>query len=312
MSKIKEISSFWDMEKILPEGRYRHFYLGNTPMIKSIEKSLWLKLEFMNPTHSFKDRGSVIEISKAREYGYNEVVCASTGNMAYSIAYYAKLYGIKARIFISGNANKDKVNDIRSVGDATITQISGDFNAAQNLAVKYSEKKGAFLCGDYCYRKEGQKTIVYEIMRSKPDIENIIVPVGNATLLSATYKAIREMKGSGQIGKTPRIIAVQSEKCMPFVSAFLKKTGIKYEKPETKADAIAVGYPTYGKQGLEALKETFGKAVAVSEKSMALEQKLFLENYGMAVELASVAAIAAYKKLGIKSSSVAVITGANI
>ncbi|MEM0154752.1 MAG: pyridoxal-phosphate dependent enzyme, partial [Methanothrix sp.] len=151
--KIGSINSFWDMEKVMPSGRYTHFYLGNTPLMESkYGDSLKLKLEFFNPTHSFKDRGSAIEVAKAMEYGFKEVVCASTGNMAYSITYYAKLYGLRSQVFISSNANTDKINDIRSVGDANVHRVDGDFTKAQGMALKYSKEHKAFLTGDYCYR----------------------------------------------------------------------------------------------------------------------------------------------------------------
>jgi len=313
MPKISRISGFWDMEAIMPNCNYMHPYLGNTPYIKaSGNDSLLFKLEFLNPTHSFKDRGSAIEVAKAKEYGFDEVVCASTGNMAYSITYYSKLYGINTKVFISEDANKDKINDIKSLGNANITRVNGDFSKAQELAIKYSKKHKAFLCGDYCYRKEGQKSIAYEIMYSNTNTKNIFVPVGNATLLSATYKALAEMKYHNKISSMPKIIAVQSEMCKPLVSAFIKKAAVKYEKPRTKADAIAVGYPTYGDEGIEALRRVSGNAVSVSEKSMRYEQKKFFEDYGLIAELASVSTIAAYKNLKTKGLTVAVITGSNV
>jgi threonine synthase len=313
MPKIGSINYFWDMEKAMPSGRYTHFYLGNTPSIKSKDRgNLRLKLEFLNPTHSFKDRGSAIEVAKAAEYGFKEVACASTGNMAYSITYYAKLYGLKAKVFISDNANEDKINDIKSVGDADVHKVDGDFTKAQGMALEYSKKRNVFLCGDYCYRKEGQKTIAYEICNSGTAPENIIVPVGNATLLSATYKALTEMKKSGSIKSMPRIMAVQSDKCKPLVDAYSSGSKIKYRKPMTSADAIAVGYPTYGEQGIEAIRKTNGKAVSVSEDSLRREQKRFLKDYGLVAELASVSTIAAFDKLKLKGSTVAVITGSNV
>ena len=313
MPKISKINSFWDMEKVMPSGKYEYFYLGNTPLIASkYGESLKLKLEFFNPTHSFKDRGSAIEVAKAAEYGFGEVVCASTGNMAYSITYYAKLYGLRSKVFISDNANADKINDIKSVGDADVHKVNGDFTKAQGMALEYSQKHKAFLCGDYCYRKEGQKTIMYEIGNAVKAVKNIIVPVGNATLLSATYKAIAEMKESGSINRTPHIIAVQSDKCKPLVDAYSTGSAIKYRKPMTSADAIAVGYPTYGDQGIEAVLKTRGTAISVSEDSLRSEQKKFLKDYGLVAELASVSTLAAFDRLKPKGSTVAVITGSNV
>ncbi len=77
---VRELrKDFWSYEPLLPKGEYRHYKLGNTTLLKSTEEDLFLKLEIENPTKSFKDRGSVVEIAKAMEYGYDEVVCASTG-----------------------------------------------------------------------------------------------------------------------------------------------------------------------------------------------------------------------------------------
>ena len=304
--------SFWDFKGALPDSKYKEVFVGSTPAIKSVFTGLDLKLEFTNPTHSFKDRGSVIEVAKAHEYGFKEVVCASTGNMAYSIAYYSKLYGIKARIFIGKSANEDKIKDIRSVGDTEITKVDGDFTKAQSLALQYSKRNDVFLCGDYCYRTEGQKTLMYEIAYSLKGIENIIIPVGNATLLSATYKAINELADSKKLKSKPKIIAVQAQKCSPLVTAIKSRKKIRYTEPKTKADAIAVGYPTYGYMGIEAILATKGAAIAVSEKEMHDEQKLFYRDYGVLAELASVSTIAAYKRIMPRSKSVAVITGSNV
>ncbi|MGC8572285.1 MAG: pyridoxal-phosphate dependent enzyme [Candidatus Micrarchaeia archaeon] len=315
--RSSELRSFWDFEELLPKSKYKHYELGNTKLIKSYEEGeekLYLKLEIDNPTHSFKDRGSVIEVTKAIEYGYDKIVCASTGNMAYSIAYYAKLSGIKSKIFISNNANKDKVKYIRETHDADITRVDGDFNMALKMAEGYSEREHAFLAGDYCYRMEGQRTIAYEIALQMKDVSNIIVPVGNATLLSGIIKAEKEMLDAGIIKKMPKIIGVEAERCAPLYKAFNNKSKVVYEKPNTKADAIAVGYPTFGEQSLELLRKYKGDFVAVSDDDMIREQKNFYNTYGLIAEMAGVASIAAFKKLKdkLKGKSIAIISGGNI
>jgi threonine synthase len=266
-----------------------------------------VKLEIENPTGSFKDRGSVVEIAKASEYGYRNVVCASTGNMAYSIAYYAKLYDIKAKIFISHDANEDKIRKIRSVGNAEIERVDGDFNKALKLAEAYSKRSGAFLTGDYCYRQEGQRTIAYELANQLGGITDVIVPVGNATLISGMLKAYSEFD------KAPRVIGVQSSSCKPLFDAFNGKP-LRYEAPRTKADAIAVGLPTFGEQALDLIRKSKGMIVTVSDIEMAREQKRFYEEFGRFVELAGAASIAAYRKIKTnrKGRVVAVITGGNV
>ncbi len=303
-------SSFWN-NGLLPDGVYRHYEVGNTKTIRSEDDSgLFFKLEIENPTGSFKDRGSVIEMAKAAEYGYNEVACASTGNMAYSVAYYAKLYGMKAKIYISRDANHDKIKAIRDVGNSDIAMVNGDFTEAQRMAELYAKRKHAFLAGDYCYRKEGQGTLSLEVLEGIRNVSRIFVPVGNATLISGMYKYFKRID-KGRV--KPALVAVQAERCMPLVRAFKSKEDIRYERPRTKADAIAVGMPTYGRQALDALIATGGTALSVTEKEMLAEQKRFYRQYGLIVELAAVSGIAAWRKLKAEnSSSVIIISGRNV
>ena len=309
-AKVPATQEFWDYEALLPKCKYKHYSLGGTKLVMSAEYSnLFLKLELYNPTRSFKDRGSVVEIAKAVEYGYKEVSVASTGNMAYSLAYYAKIAGLKASVFIGQTANPDKLRDILMTHDATLHMVAGDFSKAQVMAAKYAEKRGAFLSGDYCYRKEGQKTVAYEIAAQLKELTHIIVPVGNATLISGIAKALKEMKMN-----RVKIIAVQAERCSPLVKAFRSKKTMKYERPGTKADAIAVGLPTFGDQALKAIRDTGGNAITVTESEMQKEQYNLHKKQGILAELAGVASIAAFKKLKFKQSDMvaAIVSGGNI
>ncbi len=314
VGKARFDGDFWSMEPILPESRYRHYELGNTELVKSGIQGLWLKLELQNPTRSFKDRGSVVEIAKAKEYGYKEVVCASTGNMAYSVAYYAKLSGIKAKIFVSSDANRDKIRDIRETHDANITRVDGDFTEAQRRAIGYAKRNGAFLSGDYCYRQEGQRTMLYEIAAQLKAVTYVIVPVGNATLISGMLRAAEEMKASGMLKRPPRIIGIEADRCSPMFKAFKSGRSMRYERPRTIADAIAVGYPTFGDMAIRMLREQGGSMMTVTEREMALEQNRFISEYGMIAELAGVAGIAAYRKLHLPGSAkaVAIVSGGNV
>ncbi len=309
---VENAKSFWDFEPLLPKGVYKRFELGFTKLAESHERDLFLKLEFENPTRSFKDRGSVIEVAKAKEYGFKKIVCASTGNMAYSISYFAKLMGIGAVVFISRGANKHKLLDIKQTHDAELHLINGDFTEAQKYAFEYAKSHNAFLAGDYCYRKEGQSTIGFELFAQDPGIENIIMPIGNGTLFSAVYKAYVRLLEMHKIERLPKLIGVQAASTAPVVHA--KGSIIKYEKPRTKADAIAVGYPTYGTQVIEAVGNTKGMLTTVSDREMEVWQRRFYEEYGLEAELAGVASLAAYSKLrsSIKGKTVALITGANL
>ena len=246
---------------------------------------VFLKLETENPTMTFKDRGSAIELSKAVELNVRQVCCASTGNMGLSVAHYARHAGIKCTIFISKNANPRKIEKIRRQG-ARIVEVGGDFNEALKEAERFARKTGAFVCGDYHFRKEGQKTVGFEMVEQlkyrAPDY--VFMPVGNATLFSGFYKGLTEFKKAGLIKQVPRLIGVQSERCDPLVRAYLKGKDIHYVKPGTEADAIAVGYPTFGFEGISAIKRSRGGAVAVAEKGIE-EAVMELERHGVYAEL---------------------------
>ncbi len=307
-------ASFWDYEQLLPSGKYKHFEMGSTRLIPARESGLFLKMELENPTRSFKDRGSVIEVAKAKEYGYREVVCASTGNMAYSIAYYAKLYGMHATVFIGGNANRDKLRDIRETHNAQTVRVNGDFTKAQGQAERYAKEHKAFLTGDYCYRQEGQSIMAYEIISQMPDVANVIVPIGNATLMTGILKAFATLKEIDRKTHVPKVIGVESTACNPLEKAFRLGKRTEYQVPKTMADAIAVGMPTFADTALAYLNGMDGKVTAVTDKDMEKEQKLFYEEYGIVAELAGVASVAAYRKLGISSNekTVAIISGGNV
>src|SRR3989338_8519818 len=131
---------------------------GGTPLIKSSKrKGYYFKFEGVNPTGSFKDRGSSIEVTKARQLGVKEVVCASTGNMGASVAAYSARAGIKATIFLPRFVAKNKIMQIQA-HVAGIKRISGDYTTALN-ATKKLRKKCVYLTGDYPFRGEGEKSI---------------------------------------------------------------------------------------------------------------------------------------------------------
>jgi threonine synthase len=305
-------NSFWSYETFMPDCDYKHIEAGSTNVVIADEYGLYFKVESTNPTRSFKDRGSVIELNKALEYGYKEVVCASTGNMAYSIAYYSKMLGIRAKVFISKHANMDKIRLIRGTHDADITEISGDFTDAQNEAIKYAKKNDVFLTGDYCYRKEGQKTAIFEAMHDLRSVDTIILPVGNATLLAGALEAVKYMKQSNAIKQMPKVVGVEAEGAKPLYTAFRSGKQIVRERPDTKADAIAVGFPTFGEECIKLLKELGGEMITVSDREMKEEADKLKELYNIEAELGGAASVAAYRKLNPEGKTIALVSGGNI
>jgi len=287
------------------EGGTRLKYLGS---------GLYLKIEIDNPTKSFKDRGSTVEITKAIELGFDRVVVASTGNMALSVSAYSEIAGIEAVTFVGSGANLNKIDMIRNRG-GKIVQVDGDFNDAMNEAEKFAKESRAFLVGDYLYRKEGQKGVFFEIVDQlgfqPPDY--IFVPVGNATLISACFKAVQELIRFKLIDRMPKIVGVQAEGARAFIN-YVKSGKLRKVKVNTDADAIAVGFPTYAKQAKEAIMATGGDVVAVTDSEMRDAMGEIYRKAGVCAELAGASAYAAMKKYGIRDgmTAVAVVSGGNI
>ncbi len=143
----------------------------------------------------------------------------------------------------------------------------------------------------------------------------MFVPVGNATLLAGIYKGLREFRRFGLIHRFPRLVAVQSERCNPFTRAYGSGRPIRYVKPKTIADAIAVGYPTFGFEGLKALKATKGLSMEVSEQEIE-NAVLQLRRLGIGSETGGASSFAGYLKLcrtdaGLEGKRVVVIVSGN-
>ena len=174
------------------------------------------------------------------------------------------------------------------------------------------EKKGIYLTGDYPYRGEGEKSVGFEIIDqldwNAPDY--IVCPIGNGTLIYAVYKGLFEFKKTGLIKKTPKIIGVQAKGCNPIVSAVKKrkKSFNVVKKPKTVAGAIACGNPVDGLEALDAIYNSKGKAVDVTDKEI-ISAKKELGKEGIYAEPAGAVAFAGAKKLNLKGAVVCVVTG---
>jgi len=285
---------------------------GGTPLIESVNHpGYYFKFEGMNPTGSFKDRGSTIELTKAKELNVNEVYCASTGNMGASIAAYASRAGINSNIFVPSIAPKSKLAQIQAYG-GKLFKVKGTYGDAVNKTKELRKKKNVFLVGDYPFRGEGEKSVGFEVIDQLnwQVPENIVCPIGNGTLIYATFKACSELKKVGLIQKLPRIFGVQAKGCNPVYLAWkkkLKKVPV-IKKPKTIIDSIACGNPVDGLQALHAMKQTKGSCIQVSDEE-ALQAKEKLASEGIYAELGGCVAFAGAKKLGLKGKTVCIATG---
>ncbi len=271
---------------------------GSTPLIPvpRIAKmlgggfELFVKYEGLNPTGSFKDRGMVAAVSEAVGKGAKTIICASTGNTAASAAAYAARAGIQAIVLIpEGKVARGKLAASVMYG-ARIIQVKGSFDAALKLVLEIASKLPIALVNSLNpFRLEGQKTAAFELcdeLQKAPDI--LALPVGNAGNITAYHMGFKQYAAIKKTG-IPLYLGVQAEGAAPLVH------GTIVERPETVATAIRIGNPARREQALEAVRESKGRIVEVSDAEILKAQKV-LASEGIWVEPASAAGLAGLSK----------------
>ncbi|MBI2464020.1 threonine synthase [Candidatus Peregrinibacteria bacterium] len=280
---------------------------GNTPLrhAKNLGKTLsltnlYIKNESHNPTGVFKDRGSLIEISKAKEMEAKAVCCASTGNMAASVSAYATIAGLPCYVFVPEGTPIGKLAQTLSYG-ARILQVRGTYGDCVRLCQEAAKKHHFYLAGDYAFRAEGQKSCSYEIIEQlfwkTPDV--VIVPMGCGTNISAIWKGFKEFFEFGFISKLPKMIGVQPENVPTIVGAYRakKKRAIIIEKPNTIASAVGIGVPQDDIKALRTLQESHGKGITANEEELLEAQQQLARMESIFVEPSSAIPVAVLKKL---------------
>jgi threonine synthase len=289
---------------------------GNTPLIhlpKLSEKlgiELYVKTEGTNPTGSFKDRGMVMAVAKAKEEGSDTVICASTGNTSAAAAAYAARANMKCIVLIpDGKIAFGKLAQAVMYG-AEIYAIQGNFDHALTMVRNISEKLPIALVNSVNpYRIEGQKTAAFEVceqLGSAPDY--LAIPVGNAGNITAYWKGFKEYNEKKQTG-LPKIHGFQAEGSAAIVR------GEPIENPETIATAIRIGNPASWETAVKAKEESNGKIDSVTDEEIVAAYQLIAREEGVFAEpgsCASIAGLIKHCKAGlIKEGSkvVAVLTG---
>jgi threonine synthase len=272
---------------------------GGTPLVRSrnLERELrlgfelWFKLESQNPTGSFKDRGSSVEIARALEKKASKVVVASTGNMGASLSAYSALANLPCYVVTPSDARPVKLRQILSYG-ARVVQISGDYTQAASLVEQACRERGLYLLGDYLFRREGTKSVGFELADQLPNITHVFCPVGNGTLISATWKAFREWKILGFSRTRPRIAGIQASGCAPLARAFRSGRPIKPVKGRTIATAIECGSPLDGTRALAAVMDSGGYSESVSDRDILGARTLLARREGIFAEPAGAVSLA--------------------
>lgn len=279
---------------------------GNTNLHKAVKlgrkinlEKLYIKNEGLNPTGAFKDRGSFVEINKAKQLGFKSVCVASTGNMAASVAAYSAQADLSCFVFVPENTPRGKLAQAISYG-AHVIQIRGTYSDAYNLAQKVAQHYRYYLAGDYAFRSEGQKSLAYEICEQLwfGKIDWVLVPVGMGTNLASIWKGFKEYHLFGLITHLPKLVAVQAAGASPIVDAFNNhRNVIPVDKPQTVCSAIAVGNPLDAPKVMASLVESKGRAVSVTDDETLTSQQELAKLEALYVEPSSATVIAALKKL---------------
>ncbi len=267
---------------------------GGTPLVPAPRLSamtgcdVHLKVEGLNPTGSFKDRGMTMAISKAAEEGAKAVICASTGNTSASAAAYAVRAGMVCAVLVPrGKIAMGKLAQALVHG-ARLLQVDGNFDDCLNLARDLADKFPVSLVNSVNeFRIEGQKTASFEICDALGDAPDIhCLPVGTAGNITAYWKGYCEYAADGATSKRPRMRGFQAAGAAPIVKGEVVRT------PSTIATAIRIGNPASWQQALAARDESNGAIEAVTDRDILNAYRLLARQEGVFVEPASAASIA--------------------
>lgn len=243
---------------------------GNTPliMVKEGQRAIYLKCEHLNPTGSFKDRGTAVLISALVEQGVKKALEDSSGNAGASFAAYAARAGIEATVYVPDYASGPKKAQIQAHG-ARVVPIAGPRSAVSD-AVQQEAKKGE-IYASHTYLPHGiagMATIAYELVSQLGKAPGtILAPVGQGTLFLGLYRGFLALQEAGVIDSIPKLVAVQAQACAPIWSVFKAgATGLEWvQEGTTVAEGIRILHPLRGDRILEAIDESGGMAIAVEE-----------------------------------------------
>ncbi|WP_409300401.1 threonine synthase [Peribacillus sp. SCS-155] len=274
---------------------------GQTPLIilNPLEPNSYVKVDYMMPTLSFKDRGAAVLMAKAKELGVSKVIADSSGNAGTAIAAYAARCNISCDIYLSDETSPKKVAQVKAHG-ATVKEIHGTREDVAAAAQKAVDQEKVFYASHVYnpYFLEGTKTYAYQIFEQLKGVpDSLIIPVGNGTLLLGAFYGFQELFENRLIKKMPKIIAIQAANCAPLVNAYGK--GKAVAEPVTNngtlAEGIAVAAPARSKQILTAVHETNGIFIEIEEHEI-LGARSMLAEKGFYVEVTTAANYAGYLK----------------
>ncbi len=282
---------------------------GCTPLIRADRLAqrlglgeVWVKNDAANPTHSFKDRVVAVAVARARELGYQTIACASTGNLANSVAAHGAALGLDSYVFIPADLEEQKVLATGVYGTRLVA-VKGNYDDVNRLCTELSaEREWAFVNINLRpYYAEGSKTLAFEIAEQLgwelPD--RCVVPIASGSLFTKIAKGFAEWRELGLVsGELPRMSGAQAEGCAPVASAFATGQEVcRPVKPNTIAKSLAIGNPADGPYALEEARSSGGSIDAVSDEEIREGIELLAQTTGVFTETAGGVTTAVLRKL---------------
>lgn len=301
---------------------------GFTPLVKADNlgkelglDQLYVKNDCVNPTYSFKDRPVSVAVSKAQEFGFQAVACASTGNLAASVAGHAAKANMKAYVFVPSDTEPGKLVGA-AIYNPVLVVVKGSYDDVNRLCARLAQRYnwGFININLRPYYAEGSKTLAYEVAEQlgwrAPDCA--LHPAGSGLSFTRIWKGLNEMSRLKLIGPVKtRMFLVQAAGSSPIVKAYeAGNIHINPVVPDTIAKSIAIGNPADGFDALKVARESGGGACAVTDEELIEGMKLLAQTEGIFAEATGGAVIASLKKLAasgaIKKNELTVvyITGA--
>jgi threonine synthase len=283
---------------------------GWTPLIKADRlaralgvDALWVKDDSVNqPTFSYKDRVVSVALTRAVELGFDTVGCASTGNLAHSVAAHAAMAGLTAHVVIPHDLEAGKVASTRVFG-ANVVRVEGNYDDVNRLCTEIADRFGWALVNVNLrpFYTEGAKTFGFEIVEqlgwNLP--AHTVLPVAGGTILPKVWKAYREAVTLGLVADTgAKVYGAQAAGCDPVASAVRDgRSMFKPQKPKTIAKSIAIGNPADGVYAIDVIKQSGGWAESVSDGEIVAAIALLAKTEGVFTEPAGGTTLAVAKKL---------------
>ena len=323
-------NTMWRYMEFLPvtgESKVNKLRVGCSPFYEAPRlaerlgiRKLYIKDDGINPTASLKDRASAMAVVKAEEAGVDTIACSSTGNAASSLAGNAAAAGFTTYIFVPERAPKGKVAQLMMFG-ANVISVQGSYEDTFELSAKAIDRWGWYNRNAAInpYLLEGKKTVALEIAEQlgweMPDY--IAISVGDGCTIGGLWKGLKDLYAAGFIDRLPRIISVQAEGCCPLNRAIMENSQWRPMEENPLADSIAVGVPRNPDKALNAIRESNGVPVNVSDEEILAAMKL-LGSVGVFAEPAGATGTAGVKKtveqglIPKDASVVSVVTGSGL